>query len=183
VVFANIFSGPECGILREKFIVENKYICPVIAFLWDRNLQIRLRCLVLINQLFCAPNSKDGTTALQTDTSVDLLKIESENFTSSVCESDEDKHETASLAQINESESEPAKANEHSLSLLINKIKISQNVSGKAEFGTIQTELEMDRTIQSIFARLRNDCSSSSIQQFTLQIPFVDQILDFLNVS
>ena len=59
-IFADIFSGGECSQFRWQFVTQNCYICPVISYLWNRNLQIRLRCLVLLNQLFRISKPKDG---------------------------------------------------------------------------------------------------------------------------
>lgn len=61
-IFSEIFSGEECGPIRALFIAQNRYICPVIVYLWNRNLQIRLRCLVLLNQLFRVTRTKDDQT-------------------------------------------------------------------------------------------------------------------------
>ena len=49
-VLTEIFSGHERFDLREKFIIHQDFICSVIRYLWNRNLQIRLRCLALMSQ-------------------------------------------------------------------------------------------------------------------------------------
>lgn len=73
-IFAEIFSGPECSELRSLFVAQDKYIIPVIEYLWSRNLQIRLRCLVLLSQLFIQTHSSDqAKESLKPQWKVDLL--------------------------------------------------------------------------------------------------------------
>lgn len=58
-IFSDILEGPECVELRQKFVTHDHFIVPVIGYLWNRNTQIRLRCLVLLNQLFQVNESTD----------------------------------------------------------------------------------------------------------------------------
>lgn len=165
-IFADIFSGSECDKLREQLVAQDCYICPIIVYLWDRNLQIRLRSLVLLNKLFLI--SKDGANVpLQTPP----VKSESEDDLekSKIILSNEDKETGSAVMETH-----------WRIPLLLEKIcRTRQRYLENENENTVKSvELNF---IRDIFAESRDECFKSNIKNFTSQLPFIDKVIDSIN--
>lgn len=149
-IFADIFSGSECDELREQLVTRDCHICAVIVYLWDRNLQIRLRCLVLLNQLFRTP--KEGASV--------SVQTKSESH-------DHDLEENRS----DEKEVEPVVPEASwRIALFLETVALTRQRCLERELSSIGDTLR----------ELRDECIKSNVRHFTSQLPFIDKLIDSL---
>ncbi|XP_075678568.1 calcium-binding protein 39-like [Dermatophagoides pteronyssinus] len=152
-VLTEIFSGPERFDLREKFIIHQDFICSVIRYLWNRNIQIRLRCLALISQFSRYP----------------LSTIES---------SDEEEESEDNVAITNVDNSCSWSENSR-MDGLIEKIRttfIETHLN-------IQYSDDKDSQIKKNLNELKNECQKSNVKKFEQLICFIDQLIQFLDCN
>lgn len=152
-VLTEIFSGPERFDLREKFIIHQDFICSVIRYLWNRNIQIRLRCLALISQFSRYP----------------LSTIES---------SDEEEECEDNVAITNVDNSCSWSENSR-MDGLIEKIRttfIETHLN-------IQYSDDKDSQIKKNLNELKNECQKSNVKKFEQLICFIDQLIQFLDCN
>lgn len=169
-IFADIFSCSQCGQMRMKFITENGYICPVIAYLWNRHIQLRLRCLVLLSQLFTVSK---------------LTNTESVSFVPDKVHDDDTKRENSLDKEENGNTSSGAQCNEQPvekewrIELLFDKIRKSRYEYSNVKGG--QSELTLRGWIHDTFVELRHECCKSRLKHFTSQLPFIDRVIDSID--
>lgn len=166
-IFAEVFSGSECNELREQLVTQNCYVCPAIVYLWDRNLQIRLRALVLINQLFRI--SKEGANVLVQTLTGKSEENEDDLEKSEIIPSNEDKGTEAAVMEVN-----------WRIPLLLEKICLTRQRFLENEKESIVKSVELN-WVHAFFAELREECLRSNIKHFTSQLPFIDKVIDSIN--
>ena len=152
-VLTEIFSGHERFDLREKFIIHQDFICSVIRYLWNRNLQIRLRCLALMSQFSQYPL-------------LTLLSSDEEN--------DDDDDGNATITNTDNC-SWPESSR---MDRLIKKIK-----NTFIEAHPNNRNCDINSQIKKNLNELKNECQKSNIKNFEQLVCFIHQLIQLLDFN
>ncbi|OTF82927.1 hypothetical protein BLA29_002040 [Euroglyphus maynei] len=155
-VLTEIFSGHERFDLREKFIIHQNFIYSVIRYLWNRNLQIRLRCLALISQFTQYPLST-------------LFSWDEE-------ENDEENVTITNMDNYSSSESSR-------MDRLIDKIKTTFIEAYPNNQYPNNEDSNIDSQIKKNLNELKNECQKSNVKNFEQLVCFVDQLIKFIDCN
>lgn len=192
-VFADLFAGQECAALRTRFIANEEYLFPIFGYLWNRNVQIRLRCLALLSQLFRVYRATPAEGASSLATEAKLSDEEDRSRPST----------PTSSSNSNSTTSSPRRRNSFNLNSLKKRILTPQTSMELFEWNHAElvdrlvafhlayyahrasespavmvSSEQIQIQIIDMLHDLRIDCEASNLTQFSALVTFLNQILE-----